>query len=89
MTSLIHYGTEKVEINGRSYLWDDFMKVVSDYSVPYGWKTRVYRRGECHYISDGSNSLKLPIISEECDGVCNKEGELARLVLRLKQELED
>jgi hypothetical protein len=88
MYSIVHYGDEWIELNGRRYHWDDFLKVEPHYTVPYGWKTRVYKRGEVHYISDGQNSLRQPLKCKYCDEVCDREGELARLVAFLKAERE-
>jgi len=88
MTSLVHYGDEWITLNGRQYSWEDFLKIEPQYSVPWGWTTRVYRKGTEHYISDGANSLRLPLDWAEGDRICNREGELARLVAFLSAERE-
>ncbi len=88
MVSLVHYGDEWIELNGRRYSWEDFLKIEPLYSVPYGWKTRVYRCGQEHWISDGVNSLRLPLVWEDGNRICNREGELARLVAFLQSERE-
>lgn len=86
-TSLIHYGTGgKITLNAREYSWDDFLKVCGDYSVPWGFHTRVYEKGIRHYITDGNNTLYLPKNDAMCDRWCERESELAILVQRLKAE---
>lgn len=87
MRSLVHYGTEKIELNGTEYGFEDFLKLCPDYCVPYGFKTRVYREGEQHYITDGNNSLYMSKTDKYCNSICDREGELARLVFRLKAEM--
>ena len=86
MTSLVHYGTDSIEINGRKYDFSDFLKIEPQYSAPWGFHTRVYKQGEAHYISDGSNTINLPKHDAYCDRICNREGELARLVALLDKE---
>ena len=86
MESLVHYGNETIQINGNEYLFEDFLKIEPNYSVPWGFSTRVYRKGEAHYITDGSNTLYLPKNDPYCDRICEREGELARLVALLKEE---
>jgi len=88
MTSLVHYGTEKITLNGREYLFEDFLKIEPSYSAPFGFSVRVYEKGVRHYISDGANSLHLPLHDPYCDAICNREGELARLVALLQSEKE-
>lgn len=84
---LVHYGLgEKIRLNSNEYEFHHFLKLEPLYSVPYGFHTRVYERGIVHYISDGQNTVYLPKIDPECDRICNREGELARLVARLQQE---
>jgi hypothetical protein len=86
---LIHYGTNgTVQINTNEYRFEDFLKLEPAYSAPYGFTTRVYERGIKHYITDGHNLLYLPSTDAECDRICNREGELARLVVRLQAENE-
>ena len=86
---LIHYGTNgTVQINTNEYRFEDFLKLEPAYSAPYGFNTRVYERGVRHYITDGHNLLYLPSTDAECDRICNREGELARLVVRLQAENE-
>lgn len=89
MMSIVHYDREKVSLNGNSYSFDDFLKLEPQYSVPWGFTIRVYERGVKHYISDGSNTLYLPLTDPYCDALCNREGELARLVQRLREESEN
>lgn len=85
--SLIHYGTGgKITLNAREYSWYDFLKVCGDYSVPWGFHTRVYEKGIRHYITDGNNTLYLPKNDAMCDRWCERESELAILVQRLKAE---
>jgi hypothetical protein len=84
--SLIHHGNDWIELNGNRYLWDDFLKIEPKYSVPHGWKIRVYKRGEMHYISDGENTIRMPLNCNECNRICDREGELARLVAFLEWE---
>jgi hypothetical protein len=89
MMSLIHYDREHITINGNKYEFDDFLKLEPNYSVPWGFAMRVYKRGVQHYASDGSNTIYLPLIDPYCVALCNREGELARLVLRLREESEN
>jgi hypothetical protein len=84
---LIHYGTDStIQINEGEYQFSDFLKLEPRYSAPHGFHTRVYERGVKHYITDGYNLLYLPSIDAECDRICNREGELARLLQRLNAE---
>ena len=86
---LIHYGLDgEIQINDNKYRFEDFLKVEPRYSAPHGFHTRVYERGVKHYITDGHNLLYLPSTDAECDRICNREGELARLVARLESERE-
>ena len=86
---LIHYGTDgEVQINDNKYRFEDLLKLEPHYSAPHGFGTRVYERGVKHYITDGYNLLYLPSTDAECDRICNREGELARLVARLESERE-
>lgn len=80
---LVHYGNETIRINGTEYPFQDFKKLEPTYSVMYGFHTRVYRKGTEHFITDGFNSLRLPVNDPYCDRICNREGELARLVMTL------
>jgi hypothetical protein len=86
MISLVHYDNEKIHINGKEYRFDDFKKLEPQYSVPWGFHTRVYEHGKKHYITDGNNTIHLRPIDAECDRICNREGELARLVAMLQRE---
>jgi hypothetical protein len=86
---LIHYDRSKIQINENTYSFDDFLKLEPNYSVPWGFHTRVYERGVKHYVTDGSNTLYLKLVDPYCDAICQREGELARLVLRLKSESEN
>jgi len=84
---LIHYGTEgKIQINENEYLFSDFLKLEPLYSAPHGFHTRVYERGTKHYITDGYTLIHLPKVDTDCDRICNREGELARFLVRLQQE---
>jgi hypothetical protein len=83
---LLHYDLETIRLNGKDYSFSDFKKMEPKYTVPYGFPTRVYRRGKEHYITDSSTTLKLPLVDPECDRICNREGELARLVALLEIE---
>jgi hypothetical protein len=84
---LIHYGTDgNIQINGNEYRFSDFLKLEPRYSAPHGFHTRVYERGVKHYITDGHNLLYLPSTDAECDRICNREGELVRLLQRLSAE---
>jgi len=87
MRSLVHYGTEKIELNGTEYEFDHFLKLCPEYSVPYGFSTRVYLEGEQHYITDGFNLLHMRKMDEYCNSICDREGELSRLAYRLKAEM--
>lgn len=86
---LVHYDRFKIQLNENSYSFDDFLKLEPNYSVPWGFHTRVYERGVKHYVTDGSNTLYLKPVDPYCDAICQREGELARLVLRLKSESEN
>ena len=84
---LIHYGIDKnINLNGREYLFSDFRKIEPDYSVPFGFHTRVYEKGVRHYVTDGYSLLYLSVNDEYCDRICNRQGELARLLLMLEDE---
>lgn len=84
---LIHDVDETtIQINDGIYDFSDFLKFNPSYTVPYGMPSRVYERGVCHYITDGRNTLYLPLIDSVCDKICSREGEFARLVRRLQQE---
>jgi hypothetical protein len=83
---LIHYDLQTIRLNGKEYQFSYFKKMEPKYTVPYGFPTRVYRRGVEHFITDGSTTLRLPLIDSECDRICNREGELARLVALLEIE---
>ena len=87
---LIHYGLDgDILVNNNRYSFEDFRKAEPAYSAPNGFHTRVYERGIRHYITDGNNLLHLPVTDTYCDSICNREGDLARLVQRLKRESED
>lgn len=83
---LVHYGLEKITLNGNEYLFSDFRKVEPGYQAPFGFSIRVYRKGKEHYASDGMTTVWLPKNDPECDRICNREGELARLVALLEIE---
>lgn len=84
---LIHYGLDKtINLNGREYLFSDFKKIEPDYSAPYGFPVRVYEQGVRHYATDGSTMIQLPLFDAECDRICNREGELARLLVMIEEE---
>lgn len=84
---LIHYGIDKkINLNGTDYLFFDFRKIEPDYSVPFGFHTRVYEKGVRHYVTDGYSLLYLSLNDEYCDRICNREGELARLLVMLEEE---
>jgi hypothetical protein len=86
MMSLKHYGEGQIYINGNEYCFDDFYKLEPHYSVPFGFSLRVYEKGRTHFVSDGSNTIHLSVNDPYCDAICNREGELARLVALLKSE---
>ena len=88
MISLIHYDLITIKLNGREYSFEDFRKIEPSYSTPFGFSLRVYEKGVRHYASDGSTTMYLPLNDPYCDSICNSEGELARLVDRLKNEQE-
>lgn len=88
MTSLIHYDLTTIKLNGREYSFDDFRKIEPSYSAPFGFSLRVYEKGVRHYASDGANPIYLPLNDPYCDAICNREGELARLVVLLQSEKE-
>lgn len=83
---LVHYDLETIHINGTAYSFSDFKKLEPQYSAPYGFSIRVYERGKIHYASDGFNTIYLPVECPECNRICDREGELSRLVLRLSKE---
>lgn len=83
---LIHYGRETVNVNGREYLFSDLLKIEPKYQVPHGFGTRVYRKDKDHYITDGMMTLYLPLDDPYCNRICDREGELARLVALLELE---
>lgn len=84
---LIHYGTSgDITVNDHSYAFCDFLKLEPYYSAPYGFHTRVYERGVRHFVTDGHNTLHLSVVDPECDRICNREGELARLIATLPRE---
>lgn len=84
---LIHHGIGgTIILNSTEYSFSDFRKIEPDYRVPFGFSTRVYERGVRHYITDGQNLIHLPKIDEYCDEICNREGELARLLVMLEEE---
>lgn len=86
MVSLKHYGENTISINGNEYLFDHFLKLEPNYCVPWGFPVRVYERGVQHYVSNGNNTMYLPKEDQYCDAICNREGELARLVALLQSE---
>jgi hypothetical protein len=86
MNELRHHDRELVFVNNNQYSFSDFYKIFPRYSVPYGFPVRVYRKGECHYISDGANTIHLPLHDLVCDNICDRQGELERLVAFLQQE---
>lgn len=86
---LVHYDNSKIELNGNEYSFCDFRKIEPDYRVPFGFHIRVYERGVTHFVSDGNNTIYLRLVDPYCDAVCNREGELARLVRRLQDESEN
>lgn len=83
---LRHYGNDKIILNGKEYLFSDFLKLEPNYHVPYGFRTRVYRKGIEHFASEGSTTIYMPVNDPVCDRICNREGELARLVALLETE---
>jgi hypothetical protein len=84
---LIHYGTDgDITVNDHTYRFCDFLKLEAHYSAPYGFPTRVYERGVRHFITNGHTMVHLPLIDPECDRICNREGELARLVAMLRAD---
>lgn len=83
----VHYqGEDKMRINGKEYSVSDFRKLEPNYSAPFGCPTRVYRKGIEHYVTDGSITVLLPKNDPECNRICAREGELARLVALLELE---
>jgi hypothetical protein len=88
MASLAHYDSGEIYINGSKYSFDDFLKLQPSYCVPFGFHIRVYEKGVKHYISDGANTLYLDKDDPYCNEICNRQGELARLVALLKSEQE-
>ena len=83
---LIHYDNEIIILNGNKYNFSDFKKLEPRYFAPFGFSQRVYRSNKQHYISDGHNRINLPLYDYEMERICNREGELARLVALLKLE---
>lgn len=84
---LIHYGTSgDITLNDHQYAFRYFLKLEPHYSAPYGFHTRVYERGVRHFITDGHNTVHLSSIDPECDRICNREGELARLIATLPRD---
>ena len=81
---LCHYGRETIIVNNSTFSFGEFSKLEPFYSVPWGFPIRVYEKGVKHYISDGSNTLYLPINDPYCDAICQREGELLRLLERMK-----
>jgi len=86
---LVHYDRSTIQLNENTYAFEDFLKVEPNYCVPWGFSSRVYERGVRHYITDGNNTLYLKLVDPYCDSICEREGELARLVMRLKSESEN
>jgi len=84
--NIVHYDFEKITLNGNEYSFSDFKKLEPDYSTPFGFPVRVYRSGSEHYVTDGSNTIFLPIKDEEMERICNREGELVRLIEMLKHD---
>lgn len=78
--NLVHYGVDVVTMNDTDYKFIDFLKLDCDYRVPFGFTTRVYERGEVHYVSDGFTTIHLPKIDPYCDSLCSRENELRRLI---------
>lgn len=76
---LVHYGVEIVKVNGKEYSYADLKKLEPNYHVPFGFQTRVYRKGVEHYATDGMTAIKLSLNDPYCDEICSREGELARL----------
>lgn len=83
---LRHYGNDTIIINGKEYSFSDFKKLEPKYCAPYGFHTHVYRKGVEHFASDGSTTIYLPLNDPQCDRICNREGELARLVALVELE---
>lgn len=83
---LIHYGDETVRVNGKEYSFADLKKLEPNYHVPYGFHTRVYRKGVEHFATDGKTTIRLPVNDPYCDRICNRQGELARLAALLEIE---
>lgn len=83
--SLVHHGKDKILLNGREYAFGDFLKVCGDYSVPWGFPTRVYERGKQVLYHRRIESCLL--VENRCAGPwCSQEPELAMLVMRLRAE---
>lgn len=86
---LIHHGrNDTIRINNNEYRFCDFLKLEPRYSVSYDFPIRVYEKGVRHYITDGRNTVYLPLDDPYCDKICLREDELARLVKRLERETE-
>jgi hypothetical protein len=83
---LVHYEKKTITINGKEYPFSQFLKLEPNYYVPHGLHTRVYRKGKEHYATDGMITVQLPTHDGYCDRICNREGELARLVALLEIE---
>jgi hypothetical protein len=83
---LVHYDLNTVSINGNEYSFSHFKKLEPNYSAPFGFPVRVYRKGMEHYTTDGANRINLSTNDPEMDRICNREGELARLILTLQEE---
>jgi hypothetical protein len=88
IVSLKHYDNETIQLNGRPYSFEDFRRIEPSYTAPWGFSVRVYEKGVQHYASDGCNTIRLPLHDSYCDQLCNREGELLRLLERLKSEQE-
>lgn len=82
---LIHYGDGRVTINDNEYEYAHLLRLIPDYSGPWGFLIRVYERGVRHYASDGSNTVRLPLVDPYCDSVCAREQELKRLIPTLRR----
>jgi hypothetical protein len=89
VVSLKHYGNGKIHINGNEYEFSDFLKLEPDYCSPWRFPVRVYEKGVQHTASDGYNTIRLSLHDPECDRICDREGELVRLIQRLAAESEE
>lgn len=83
---LVHYDNETITLNGNEYSFSHFRKLEPYYSAPFGFPQRVYRSGSEHYVSDGQNRINLPLHDPEMERICNREGELVRLIATLQHE---